>query len=456
MNEQESITLRVSLNLEGASLLVGRLRWSRDDRVAAFEYDRDVLASGLAISPFRTKLGPGVIMGARTPFDGLHGVFADSLPDGWGRLLVDRQIARSGGNPSQLTPVDRLAMIGSRGMGALTYAPEMPLPDVNEPADIGWLARQAELILQGQSDEGISHLLQASGGSAGARPKVLALRDSVTGTFQVDDGSVAAEGREHWLIKLKHRSEGSDIGRVEHAYAEMATQAGIDFPATQLILDDRGVAHFAVRRFDRTDAGRIHTHTLAGLVQADFRLPSLDYQDLLKVTAILGRDQFQVEEAFRRMVFNIVTGNRDDHAKNHAFLMGREGRWRLSPAYDVTPSDGPGGEHNMTVAGEGRAPGPAHIAKVAADAGIPNATSHDIVEQVIEAVASWRSQADSAGVGAAETSAIANVIELNTKAALGLKGAVLKERAKGRDTRSSSPGKPTSSTRRKPVPGWER
>jgi serine/threonine-protein kinase HipA len=291
---------------------------------------------------------------------------------------------------------------------------------------LGWLARQAELILRGESDEGLSRLLLASGGSAGARPKVLALRDTGSGAFAIDDGSVAAQGREHWLIKLKHRAEGGDIGRVEHAYAEMARAAGIDFPATQLVIDDRGAAHFAARRFDRTAAGRLHAHTLAGLVHADFRMPSLDYADLLKVTRVLTGDPSQVEEAFRRMVFNVIAGNRDDHAKNHAFLMGRDGRWRLSPAYDVTPSDGPGGEHNLTVAGEGRAPGPDHIAKVASDAGIPDAAARGIVDQVVEAISSWPGQADGVGIGTAESGAIAKIIESNAKAALGRKGTILK------------------------------
>lgn len=436
MNQQQAITLTVSLDVEGNLLPIGRLRWSRDDRLAAFEYDRSALTSGLAISPFRAKPAPGVIMATRIPFDGLHGVFADSLPDGWGRLLVDRQVTYNGGNPLHMTPVDRLAIVGSRGMGALTYAPEEPLSDTNrdESIGIGWLARQADAILKGQSDEGIARLLMASGGSAGARPKVLALRDAESGAFEVDDGNIAARGREHWLIKLKHRAEGSDIGRVEHAYAEMSRTAGIDFPATQLVIDDRGVAHFAARRFDRTEAGRLHAHTLAGLVHADFRAPSLDYGDLLKVTRILTGDQSQVEEAFRRMAFNVIAGNRDDHAKNHAFLMGRDGRWRLSPAYDVTPSDGPGGEHNMTVAGEGRAPGPGHIAKVAMDAGISDKTARGIVDQVVEAISSWPSQADGIGIGAAESAAIAKIIESNAKAALGRKDTILKGGPQARRT----------------------
>jgi serine/threonine-protein kinase HipA len=141
----------------------------------------------------------------------------------------------------------------------------------------------------------------------------------------------------------------------------MARAAGIEFPDTMLIKDRHGNAHFAVKRFDRTEKGRLHVHTLAGLIHADFRVPSLDYIHLLQITRALSKDETQVEEAYRRMIFNVLTGNRDDHTKNHAFLMDKNGRWKLSPAYDVTPSNGPGGEHNMTIAGEGKTTGYASI-----------------------------------------------------------------------------------------------
>lgn len=419
MKQPTAVKLKVKLEIEGCSLPIGDLVWSRDDRLAAFEYDPAAIESGLEISPFKAKLAPGVIMGSRFPFDGLHGIFADSHPDGWGRLLVDRQITSNGGNPTTLTPVDRLAIVGSRGMGALTYAPENPIAisTNDETVKIDWFAHQAEMILQGKTDEGISRLLEASGGSAGARPKIMALRNPSSNEFHIDHGNNDHPMHEHWLIKLKHRKEGIDIGRIEYAYARMAKAAGINFPNTELITDDQGTAHFAVRRFDRTKAGRHHAHTLAGLLHADFRIPSLDYIDLLKATRILSRDQAQVEEAFRRMVFNVITGNRDDHAKNHAFLMSKDGRWRLSPAYDVTPSDGLGGEHNMTIAGEGKAPSQDHFTKVAATANISSTTARNIIECVTKATSSWKTYADDAGIGKADTSSIAKIIELNAKAA---------------------------------------
>jgi serine/threonine-protein kinase HipA len=431
LTQPRATKLTVNLDIEGTSLEIGKLAWSRDDKLAAFEYSPSALESRLAISPFRARLAQGVIMAPRSPFEGLHGVFADSLPDGWGRLLVDRQILRTGGNPATMTPIDRLAIVGSHGMGALTYAPEQAIsgPTDPNPIDLDWFANQAEMILQGHSSEGITKLLDANGGSAGARPKIMALRDPVSKTFHVDHENTGNSQLEHWLIKLKHRQEEIEFGRVEHAYAEMARAAGINFPQTALITDTRGTAHFAVERFDRTKEGQLHTHTLAGLINADFRTPSLDYEQLLLITKILSKDQKQVEEAFRRMVFNVLSGNRDDHAKNHAFLMNKNGQWKLSPAYDVTPSSGPGGEHNMTIAGEGRAPGLQHFAIIAEKAEIPKTTANLIIDQVTEAVASWRSHADGSGIGDAETSAIAKLIDSHAKPALGKKGSIVKDGA---------------------------
>jgi serine/threonine-protein kinase HipA len=190
-------------------------------------------------------------------------------------------------------------------------------------------------------------------------------------------------------------------------------------PATDLIEDRNAEAHFAVRRFDRTKNGRLHVHTLAGLLHADFRTPSLDYVDLMKVTSLLTRQPEQVEEAFRRMVFNVLVNNRDDHAKNHAFLMNRRGGWRLSPAYDLTPSEGPGGEHNMTVAGEGKTPTLAHFMKVANAADIPDAAAKAIIDRVADAVSGWKTNAKGSGLGAAEASGYMRIFEANLKSALG-------------------------------------
>lgn len=404
--------LTVALELARESVPVGSLAWSEADRVAAFQAEPGFVARGLSLSPFRLPVQEGLVMGPAAPFEGLHGVFADSLPDGWGKLLVDRTIAAQGGEPAALSPLDRLAFVGQRGMGALTYAPERLLGQGGRPgeADLDWFAQQARALEAGREAEGVEALLRANGGSAGARPKVLVLWDSATGALRPDGGQVARPDEEALLVKLPSRVDGRDAGRVEHAYALMAQAAGVDMPETMLLPGRAGAAFFAARRFDRVGQERTHVHTLAGLLPADFRVPSLDYVDLLKVARLLTRDAAQVEQAYRRMVFNVLARNRDDHAKNHAFTMDRAGTWRLSPAYDLTPSDGPGGQHNLAVAGEGRAPGPAQFAEVAARASIGRAAALRIEAAVRNAVGRWPEWARSAGLGRARMVAVRRVL----------------------------------------------
>lgn len=399
--------LAVGLDLEDEAIPVGTLAWVEADRRAAFQYDAGFLARNLAISPFHLPPQPGVIMAPAAPFDGLHGVFADSLPDGWGKLLIDRHVAKLGQNPAALSPLDRLAFVGRHGMGALTYVPERTLGDSSaEMADLDWFARQARNIEAGNAQASIDELLRANGGSAGARPKILLLRDRDTGACRLDVGQPPGPGEDAWLVKLPSRVDRQHTGRVEHAYALMARAAGIDMPETMLLHGASGAAFFAVRRFDRAAPGHVHVHTLAGLVNADFRTPSLDYDDLMKVTRLLTRDTAQVQQAYRRMVFNVLAGNRDDHAKNHAFAKARDGAWRLTPAYDLTPSDGPAGQHNLSVAGEGRAPGPDDFTRAATRASIGHTAARRIEDAVAAEVASWSSHAATAGVPRSRTLAI--------------------------------------------------
>jgi len=392
--------------LEGETVPVGTLAWSERDRVAAFQADPGFAARGLNPSPFHLPLHDGLVMGSPAPFDGLHEVFADSLPDGWGKLVVDRSVASRGGDSRALSPLDRLAFVGRRGMGALTYVPERLLGDDPGAADLDWFARQARALEAGRAAAGVDALLRANGGSAGARPKVLVLRDRETGALRADSGQVALPAEDAWLVKLPSRVDGKDGGRVEYAYALMAAAAGIDMPETMLLPGQRGTTFFAVLRFDRGSGGRTHVHTLAGLLHVDFRVPSLDYTDLLKVARLLTRDAAHVEQAYRRMVFNVLAGNRDDHAKNHAFTMGLDGMWRLSPAYDLTPSEGLGGQHNLAVAGEGRAPGPVQFAGVAARASLGRATAVRIEGAVRDALRRWPEWAEQAGLGRGRVAAV--------------------------------------------------
>ena len=409
----------VRLDLGGTVRTVGTLAWSVERRLAAFQYDGAFLGSDLQISPLTLPLARELRFAPRTPFEGLHGVFADSLPDGWGRLLVDRKVRKAGGDPAALSPLDRLTLVGGRGMGALRYEPETVSPRGALGVDLDAMARDAEAVLEGDDDIDVQGLVDANGGSAGARPKVMVLRDRVSGHLRLDVGQAPRDAEDAWLVKFRSRTDPADAGVVEHAYALMARDAGIDFPATTLVTGDRGTPYFAAMRFDRTPSGARHVHTLSGLVDADHRAPSVEYADLLKVVARVTRDAGQVGEAFRRMVFNVMAGNRDDHAKNHALLMGPDGHWALTPSYDVCLSAGPGGEHAMAINGEGRSPTSSDVMAVARQAGIDEAEARAIIEGVAVATEGWPDRAREAGVPRRRAESIARMLSKNASLARG-------------------------------------
>ena len=410
----ELLSVQLELGAEGSSAerpsaehrSVGVLAWKRDSRVAYFEYDRDFLAAPLPLSPFRLATRPGAIAAPHSPFGGLHGLFNDSLPDGWGRRLLDRRLAREGFDARGLTPVDRLAYVGTGGMGALRFVPEQRFANASAgEIDLDWLAGQAAQV-EGEAEALELDLLQAAqGGSGGVRPKLMVGFDA-GGRIIADTGHGLAAGFEPWIVKFRALGDPPEIGAEEYAYSLMAKAAGIDMPETRLI-ETAGGRYFAVKRFDRSNSGPLHVHTASGLLDADHRTPSIDYEDLLKLARALTRDARHVRQIFRRMIFNLLAHNRDDHAKNHAFMMDAGGSWRPTPAYDLTFSDGPGGEHNLAIAGEGRDPEFSHVLKVAADAAIPRGEAGAMFDQARDSVRNWPEFAEAAGLGRARMAEIA-------------------------------------------------
>jgi serine/threonine-protein kinase HipA len=219
------------------------------------------------------------------------------------------------------------------------------------------------------------------------------------------------DGFEHWIVKFCAKVDLRDAGPMEFAYAQMARLAGLDMPETRLFKVAKGTSYFGVRRFDRGPGNtRVHVHTFANLIHANFRIPSTDYADLLKVTSALTRNHQDVLRAFRLMVFNIATHNRDDHAKNFAFVMNDAGEWSLSPPYDLGFAHGPGGEHTMTVAGEGRAPTRHHVFQLARQVDIPAKEQLAIIEEVNTTASKWREIADAAGCSKKTTKSIGEQI----------------------------------------------
>jgi len=363
-----------------------------------FEYDAAFLQSGLELSPFRLPLKPGAVAAEPMPWQGLFGLFNDSLPDGWGLLLMDRHLRSLGVDSRYLTPLDRLAYMGNRCMGALTYEPATELGDVVSRIDLAAMAASAIEVYEGHASEMLPRLARAGGSPAGARPKVLVhLRDEQ----MLSGEDEPSAGFTPWIVKFFSGREHSDTGRIEYAYSLMAREAGIPMPETRLF-ECGGKAWFGIRRFDREAGKRVHMHTLGGLVDADFRLPSLDYIDQLKVTRALTRNAADVQRAFTLMVFNVLAHNRDDHSKNFSFLMDERGEWRLAPAFDLTCSAGINGEHTTAVAGEGRNPGEAHLLKVGEAVGLKHQRMHETIERVRDAIEQWPQWCEQAGISSSE------------------------------------------------------
>lgn len=396
--------MSVYLHLEGDERKLGTLAWSGKERRAYFEYSPEFLAAPLLISPFHMMASAGLIAAPRDPFDGLHGLFNDSLPDGWGRLLLDRRLQRVGIDYTRLTPIDRLSAVGRTGMGALTYIPDLP-DDERQSADsdLDWFADQVELVQTETDIADIDSLQGAQGGSAGARPKIMIGFKSAENSYVLDYGQPLNPGFERWMVKAPSSDDPREIGAEEKAYALMAKAAGLEMAETRLFDTSKGRRLFATKRFDRTPSGRLHMHTASGLLNASHREASLNYEQLHKLTHMMTRDASEVLKMFRNMAFNVYARNRDDHAKNHAFLMDGKGRWSLAPAYDLTFSSGPGGEHSAAIAGEGRAPGMSHLLTVSRGASIADQDAMEIIDQVRMAVDQWPQFAEQVGLSKART-----------------------------------------------------
>lgn len=370
--------------------------------LAQLEWSAAFMAKGLAISPLLYPLEPGLHPARSRAFDGLHGFLADCLPDAWGMLLLKRRIQQLGHRFEDLSAVDRLALIGTRGRGALVFKPETLAQPATGSIDLDLLATEAREVLRGQ-DIGLDALLVRLGaGSGGARPKVHVAM-ATDGTLYAGDELVSSGTRplaEDWIVKFPAPNDPVDIGPLEEAYARMARSAKIVMTETRLIASAKGPGHFATRRFDRPAPGkRLHMVSLGGALEASPHMPSVDYDGFLKATLAMTHSLADVEQAFRRMVFNILAHNRDDHVRQHAYLMDRRGDWQLAPAFDLTFSHGPGGEHYMAVMGEGRAITRNQIARLGQNHGLTAKRTTAIIDDVRAAVADWPRQAAETGVG---------------------------------------------------------
>lgn len=344
--------------------LVGTIQMTPDGRLCAFEYSREWLSSGFALSPFELPLTSDMIFSEPDKFDRGFAVFEDSIPDGYGLYLIDRMLRKSGFQLRNLNPLQRLAIVGSSGMGALRYEPAVSLDSIKAGVSIEELddiQRKALEILseKGEGDESL--LYYNSANSGGARPKVV-MADL--------DGS-------HWLVKFRHTYDSAEIGKQEYLYMSTAAKCGINIPRIRLLKD----RYFAIERFDIEDGRGVHVVTAAALLKSDFRNQDADYTNLLALTGYLTQDPHQVEEMYRRMVFNLVCDNKDDHAKNFSFIC-RKGVWSLAPAYDITYSpEGSNGQHATSLFYDGN-PAKDLVIKAGTRIRIPKATCEAIIDKV--------------------------------------------------------------------------
>ena len=350
--------------------VVGTLALAANHKVV-FQYDDSWLEQGFSISPFSLPLENQVFVPTKDYFDGLFGVFADSLPDHWGRLLLKRLLLAHEQNPDKLTVIDRLAIVGKSGMGALTYYPEESFSEENDNTDLDELAFQCQKILHTEYSDKLDELYRLGGTSGGARPKIMTT---------IDD--------EDWIIKFSAHVDGENAGKMEYDYSCCARKCGITMSETKLFPSEVCEGYFGIKRFDRisdiSGTKRVHMLTAAALLELDFEQPSLDYHSLMKLTKIITRDnKDDVENMFRRMCFNVFAHNRDDHSKNFTYLYDESAdSWRLSPAYDLTYSNTYYGEHTTTVDGNGRNPGKKELLAVGTMAGMKKELCMDIITEI--------------------------------------------------------------------------
>ena len=344
--------------------IVGRLALTKEG-LCAFEYTAEWIKDGFSISPFELPLRSGVFVARSRPFGGGFGVFDDCLPDGWGLLILDRYLQLQGINPRNLTLLDRLALVGSTGRGALEFRPDNSIVTKQEYTDFEKLALEAEQILNSDdyTGKGIEEFLHRGGSPGGARPKIF----------------TRYEGKE-WLVKFRAKRDPKRIGRDEYNYSLLAKECGIEMPETRLFEDK----YFGVERFDRTTNGKLHVVSIAGLIGADYRMPSIDYTHIFQVCAALTHNVAQLWKVYRLMVFNYLIENKDDHAKNFAFIY-RDSEWYFAPAYDLLPSEGINGFHTSSI-NDSIEPTKNDLLAVAVKAGLNQKEAENIFERINKVV----------------------------------------------------------------------
>lgn len=413
---------------------VGVLLWDDRLQLADFQYTPEWINSGLELSPLMMPLREQPYRFPELQLDhqysdtfcGLPGLVADSLPEKYGNQLLSSWLARQGRNFSDMTPLERLCYLGSRGMGALEYVPALnhsvadPVPvDVQELVDIASAILNERNQVENIDEQGLSRLISVGTSAGGAKAKAVIAWNGETGEVMSGQGQ-CPPGFSHWLLKFddfenQEHATSKEIGRIEYAYHLMAVDAGIEMMESRLMSTD-GKDHFMTRRFDRTDeGGKLHIQTYCAIAHADRNPPGLySYESLFTTARQIKLNQKDLNQLYRRMVFNILTRNQDDHTKNHAFVMDGTGRWFLAPAYDICFSYKPGNRfienHQMSCnrKRDGFILDDLLTAAKAADVKKPM----DIIHEVISTMNLWQDYANAANLSEGRMQAIENTFRL--------------------------------------------
>lgn len=402
--------LFVYYNGWGERWLLGTLADNGDELL--FEYSPEALRQGLELSPRHLMLRGQAYGGFPAHLQRLPGLIADSLPDGWGMLLMDRFFRKNGLTPATLSPLDRLAFIGNRGLGALSFEPDDMHVLQKEDVKLLVLAKNVQEIIAGKDSVTLRQLALMGGSPHGARPKVLVYYDAQTGVMS----TVPMSRGLPCLVKFQAQNEHKEVCALEDLYAQLARNCGLDMPTTHYFDLDKKLAGFGIVRFDVEDGMRVPVHTLASALHANFRMPSsVDYTTFLRATRMFTRDEREVRKAYERAVFNVVFNNRDDHSKNISFRLGRDRCWRLAPCYDLTFCHGPGGEHQMDVCGEGSNITRGKMLELAKQGGLDLVWAGKVIDRIAEQAGQFLELASSRNIRHVTVKLVKSAIEENRK-----------------------------------------
>ena len=374
--------LTVTYRGYGQAVDLGVLAYDGSDML--FQYSAAAISQGLELSPIRLPLRAAAYPDQQAQYLNLQrlpGLLYDSLPDSWGYRLMSRRMRACGIDPDAISALDRLAYLGDNTMGALTYAPCSANLSDGKDMGIMELATEVHAVLLDEDREVLAEVARAGGSAGGARPKALVYFNPKSGQMSTQPGH--ADNAEPWLVKFPASDDEADSCATEELYARVARHCNLGMTATRFFELPSGLTAFGTQRFDRHGEHRVHVHSLAGMLHANFQIPSVGYEDFFRATRRLTRDQRELKKAVQRCAFNVLMNNRDDHAKNISFRLDQDGTWRLAPPYDLTYCVGYQGEHFMDVGGEGKAPTREHIIKAAKAAGLGTGDTAAIIDELL-------------------------------------------------------------------------